>query len=121
MKHLFFITTLLSVVFISSSLSTFSQEFEKLPAKRKGQPSVRAKEPVEEPPTGPPPAPPRRMKIYYPDMQIDKGLHTKGKEWMTADDQVEYVGFYHKYTTGEVYTRKDWDPVYSRKLKRYKP
>ena len=54
-------------------------------------------------------------------MQIDKGLHTKGKEWMTADDQVEYVGFYHKYTTGEVYTRKDWDPVYSRKLKRYKP
>jgi hypothetical protein len=109
-----------SIMLCSDSI-LFAQEFEKLPAKRKGQPSVRAKEPVEEPPTGPPQAPPRRMKIYYPDMQIDKNLYTKGGEWMTADDKVEYKGYYHKYTTGEVYTRKDWDPVYSRKLKRYIP
>lgn len=44
-----------------------------------------------------------RNQIYYPQGQIQKGLYTQGKEWM-LEDGTEYVGDYHKYTTGEVYT-----------------
>lgn len=45
-----------------------------------------------------------RLKVYYPDGQIQKGLYTQGGEWM-FEDGTEYIGDYHKYTTGEVYTR----------------
>ena len=61
-----------------------------------------------------------RMKIYYPDSQIDKNLYTIGKEWMTLDDWKEYTGFYHKYITGEVFTEKDWNPNSSKRLVRYR-
>lgn len=62
----------------------------------------------------------KRRKIFYPDYQITKDLFTKGKEWMTLDDWKEYSGFYHSYTTGEVYTEKEWNPTKSRRLIRYK-
>jgi len=62
----------------------------------------------------------KRRKIFYPEYQITNDLFTKGKEWMTLDDWKEYSGFYHSYTTGEVYTEKKWDPVKSRRLIRYK-
>lgn len=61
-----------------------------------------------------------RKKIYYPENQIERNLFTKGKEWMTLDDWKEYQGFYHKYATGEVFTEKDWDPIKSKTLVRYK-
>jgi hypothetical protein len=60
-----------------------------------------------------------RKKIYYPDNQIIKDLYTKGKEWMYLDDWKEYTGFYHRYTTGEVFTEKEWDPFRSKKLTEY--
>lgn len=45
-----------------------------------------------------------RKRIYYPSGVIEKGLITKGGEWMT-EDGIEYIGQYHKYTnTNEVYT-----------------
>jgi hypothetical protein len=60
-----------------------------------------------------------RKKIYYPDNQIIKDLYTKGKEWMYLDDWKEYTGFYHRYTSGEVFTEKEWDPFRSKKLTEY--
>lgn len=61
-----------------------------------------------------------RKKIYYSPNQITKNLYTKGKEWMYLDNWKEYVGFYHKYSTGEVYTQKEWDSSRSKKLVEYK-
>ena len=61
-----------------------------------------------------------RLKIYYPDTQIEKNIYTAGNQWMILDNWENYVGFYHKYITGEVFTEKDWDPSKSKKLVRYK-
>lgn len=61
-----------------------------------------------------------RKKIYYPESQIEKNLFTKGKEWMVLDDWSEYSGFYHKYSTGEVFTEREWNPTKSKKLTPYK-
>lgn len=56
-----------------------------------------------------------RKKIYYPDGQIQRGLYTNGREWMT-EDGVEYVGDYHTYTTGEVFTLASYIVGLSKKL-----
>jgi len=61
-----------------------------------------------------------RKKIYYPENQIERNLFTRGKEWMTIGDWKEYIGFYHRYETGEVFTEKDWNPNKSLKLTKYK-
>lgn len=61
-----------------------------------------------------------RSKIYYPESQIQKNLYTSGKEWMYIDTWREYVGYYHKYSTGEVYTGREWDPNRSFRLVVYK-
>lgn len=61
-----------------------------------------------------------RKKIFYPENQIIKNLVTLGKEWMLLDDWSEYIGSYHKYTTGETYTEKEWDPIKSKRLVKYK-
>jgi len=45
----------------------------------------------------------KRKRIYYTKGQITKGLVTNGGQWMTTDN-VEYIGQYHTYTTGEVFT-----------------
>lgn len=63
--------------------------------------------------------PARRKKIYYPENQIQRNLFTKGGEWMTIDDWKEYQGFYHKYSTGEVFTEKDWNPLTCKKLVKF--
>jgi len=56
-----------------------------------------------------------RKKIYYPEGQIQKGLYTEGKEWM-MEDGTEYIGDYHKYITGEVYTKSAFVKNVSKKL-----
>ena len=61
-----------------------------------------------------------RRKLYYPDNQIEKNLYTKGKEWMTLEDWKEYIGPYHRYVTGEVFTEGDWNQFASKKLVRYR-
>lgn len=60
-----------------------------------------------------------RKKLYYPENQIQRNLFTEGGEWMTIDDWKEYIGFYHKYATGEIFTEKDWNPLKSKKLVKY--
>lgn len=62
----------------------------------------------------------QRLKIYYPDTQIQKNLYTYGNEWMLMESWENYTGFYHKYITGEVFTEKEWNPQTSKKLVRFK-
>jgi len=56
-----------------------------------------------------------RKKIYYPEGQIQKGLYTEGKEWM-LEDGTEYIGDYHTYYSGEVFTRSSFLKNVSKKL-----
>jgi len=61
-----------------------------------------------------------RKKIYYPESQIQRNLYTSGKEWMFLDNWREYIGYYHKYSNGEVYSEREWDPNRSFRLVVYK-
>ena len=49
-----------------------------------------------------------RLKLYYPVDEITNDLYTYGSELMT-EDNVEYIGAFHRYITGEVYTKSKWD------------
>ena len=60
-----------------------------------------------------------RIKSYYSANEIVNNLYTTGQELMTTDN-VEYIGLYHKYTTGEVYSQPTWDKNKSVKLIKYK-
>ncbi len=56
-----------------------------------------------------------RRRLHYTPSQITKNLYTTGSEWMT-DDQKEYIGPYHTYITGEIFTETFWNPNKSKKL-----
>jgi hypothetical protein len=45
----------------------------------------------------------KRRRIYYTKAQVREGLVTDGGEWMFTDN-TEYIGQYHTYTTGEVFS-----------------
>jgi len=57
----------------------------------------------------------KRQKVYYPEGQIQKGLYTYGKELM-SEDGIEYIGDYHTYSTGEVFTKSTYLRNVSQKL-----
>jgi len=59
-----------------------------------------------------------RRKVYYTPQEIINHLYTTGKEWMTPD-YTEYIGLYHRYTTGEVYTEATWNKNKSKRLVKY--
>ena len=50
-----------------------------------------------------------RKKEYYNKEEIVENQYTTGKEYMTKN-RVEYIGLYHKYITGEVYTLATYNP-----------
>jgi hypothetical protein len=56
-----------------------------------------------------------RLKTYYPADEITINLFTTGSEWMTEQLR-EYIGEYHTYTTGEVYSEASYNPKSSVKL-----
>lgn len=60
-----------------------------------------------------------RLKIYYPENQIIRNLTALPKQWM-LEDGTEYVGPYHRYSTGEVYTEANWNEFQSKKIVPYK-
>jgi hypothetical protein len=59
-----------------------------------------------------------REKSYYSATEITNNLFTTGSEWQTTTGQM-YIGQYHKYITGEVYTGAIWNPNTSKKLVPY--
>lgn len=60
-----------------------------------------------------------RNKLYYPESQIITGLYTPGKEWIVSDTGIEYIGFYHKYSDGNVMTGAVYNRMTSEFLKPY--
>ena len=61
----------------------------------------------------------RRIKIRYTIDEITNDLYTSGGEYMTVDNQ-EYIGLYHTYSTGEIFSLSKWNARKSRKLIPYK-
>ena len=59
-----------------------------------------------------------RQKSYYTSKEIINNLYTAGAEWQLLNG-TEYIGLYHKYTTGEVYTGSTWNPLTSVALTTY--
>ena len=59
-----------------------------------------------------------RIKLYYTTDDITNNLYTSGGEWM-LESNLEYIGLYHRYTTGEIYTGAIWDAKTSQKLITY--
>jgi len=59
-----------------------------------------------------------RQNVYYTIDEITNDLYTTGSEWM-LQNYTEYTGLYHKYITGEVYTKAKWNPKTSKKLIKY--
>ena len=49
----------------------------------------------------------KRKRIDYTKAQITEGLVTNGGEWMFTDN-TEYIGQYHTYTTGEVFSEASY-------------
>ena len=59
-----------------------------------------------------------RKQIFYSPGQIQSGLYTNGREWM-LEDGTEWIGAYHKYSTGEVYTDSNYVDGVSKPLIEY--
>jgi hypothetical protein len=59
-----------------------------------------------------------RLKTFYTADEITNNLYTSGSEYMT-EDNVEYVGSYHSYATGERYTNQVWNSKISKRLLPY--
>lgn len=59
-----------------------------------------------------------RIKRYYTVDEITSNLYTSGKELMKTDN-TEYIGLYHRYITGEVYSEATWNPSLSVQLIAY--
>lgn len=60
-----------------------------------------------------------RKKVRYTKDEITNNLYTTGQEWMTIDNE-EYIGLYHRYSTGEVYTSAKWNPNKSIELIKFR-
>lgn len=60
-----------------------------------------------------------RKKIYYTADETTNDLFTTGRQWMTTDEK-EYVGGYHRYLTGEIFTESKWNPKLSKSLIPYR-
>jgi len=56
-----------------------------------------------------------RLKSYYTADEITNNLYTTGSQFMT-EDNVEYIGLYHAYSTGEQYTNATWNSKLSKRL-----
>jgi len=59
-----------------------------------------------------------RIKRYYTIDEITSNLYTSGKELMKTDG-AEYIGLYHRYNTGEIYSQATWNPSLSVQLITY--
>ena len=56
-----------------------------------------------------------RLKTYYTESEITKNLYTTGKQWMFENFK-EYIGSFHIYTTGEVYSEAEYNTTLSKRL-----
>lgn len=61
-----------------------------------------------------------RQRLEYNSSQQQLNLYTSGSEWQLPDG-AEYIGPYHRYTTGEIFTQPRWNPSRSQPLQPYRP
>lgn len=59
-----------------------------------------------------------RLRLQYAKDEIITDQYTYGNELM-YEDTIQYIGPYHRYTTGETYTGPIWDESTSKKLVEY--
>ena len=60
-----------------------------------------------------------RTKVLYTKTEITENLYTTGSQYMKQDN-TEYIGLYHTYITGEIYTEAKWNPAKSEPLLPFK-
>lgn len=58
-----------------------------------------------------------RYKATYLDSEIERGLYTHGNEIVHFDSNKDYIGWYHVYNTGEIYSLPNYVNNESIKLK----
>jgi hypothetical protein len=56
-----------------------------------------------------------RKKLYYTADEIVTGLYTAGNEFILPNGN-NYIGQYHRYTTGEIFSGPTWNPKTSTQL-----
>ena len=56
-----------------------------------------------------------RKKLFYTKNQIRENLFTIGNEFQLTDG-TPYIGLYHRYDTGEIYTEGTWNAKSSKPL-----
>ena len=56
--------------------------------------------------------------LYTPEYQIQTALFTAGGEFHVINDQSEYIGFYHVYPDGSIFTGASYDAAVSQELQR---
>jgi hypothetical protein len=56
-----------------------------------------------------------RKKLFYTKNQITENLYTAGNEFQLSDGTM-YIGLYHRYDTGELYTGGTWNVKTSKPL-----
>ena len=59
--------------------------------------------------------------LYTPEYQIQTALYTAGNEFQVLDDTgmyQNYIGLYHIYPNGSIYSGAAYDLVYSIELRR---
>ena len=61
----------------------------------------------------------RKRPVYAAKTKIKTGLYTEGKEYMFPDTLKEYVGLYHTYPNGAVYSGASFSKKYSNVLVPY--
>jgi len=59
-----------------------------------------------------------REKTYYSADEVLNNLYASDKQLMYTDGTM-YIGLYHKYSTGEIYTEAKWNSNKSKKLIKY--
>jgi len=59
-----------------------------------------------------------RQKSYYSADEITNNLYASKNQLMYTDG-TEYIGLYHQYSTGEIYSQSTWNPIISKKLINY--
>jgi len=57
-----------------------------------------------------------RLKSYYATEEITNNLYTFGSEYIVQETGLEYIGIYHTYTTGEIFSSATWNADLSKKL-----
>ena len=61
----------------------------------------------------------KKRPVYTPASKIQSALYSIGKEYMYAETLEEYIGLYHIYPNGAIYSQAHFSPKVSKPLVQY--